>query len=131
MDYRHLMERLSDRIVAVLKQKGRADLSELSMALAVRVAAQVVGLTESLLPGMDRRLNAFFAGNVSDFGWSPRALVGFARHYTRIALFFQLDVRPAIRASGSFSTEIAITCLVRELTNGSRRLRPNGDTRAK
>ncbi|WP_250007306.1 hypothetical protein [Actinoplanes sp. M2I2] len=58
--YRGLMERLADEQCAVLRAKGRADLSDLSFQLAVAVAAEVVGLTESR-GGMARRLDRFFA----------------------------------------------------------------------
>jgi cytochrome P450 len=96
--YRQLMESLSDQIIADLKRTKRADLSTLSLMLAVRVAAQVVGLTNSLLPGLDKRLNAFFNDDLAPLGWHPRALLSMLRNQTRIAKFFYLDVRPAIQA---------------------------------
>ncbi len=97
-NYRQLMEGLSDRIIAHLKKRGQADLSNLSMRLAVQVAGKVVGLTNSLLPGMDRRLDAFFGHDPTAFGWSPWALLAFVRTQARLLLFFGLDVKPAIRA---------------------------------
>ena len=54
------METQADQLVNELKRKKRVDLSQLSLKLAVQVAAQVVGVTNSRLPGMDRRLDAFF-----------------------------------------------------------------------
>ncbi len=97
-NYRHLMETLSETIVADLKRKGRADLSELSMQLAVQVAAQVIGLTNSRLPGMARRIDAFFSGSGLEFSWRPRELYNFLRAQVRVAAFFYLDVQPAIAA---------------------------------
>jgi cytochrome P450 len=97
-NYRQLMESLSDEIIAGLKRTKRADLSTLSMTLAVRVAAQVVGLTDSLMPGLDTRLNAFFADDLGELGWSPQAIAGFLRNQTRVAKFFYVDVKPAIQA---------------------------------
>ena len=96
-NYRQLMESLSDRIIARLQRRGRADLSSLSMRLAVQVAGKVVGLTNSLLPGMHRRLDAFLAHDATAFGWSPQALLAFVRAQVRLLLFFGLDVKPAIR----------------------------------
>jgi cytochrome P450 len=97
-NYRELMERLADDLIARLRQHGRANLSTLSMALAVRVAAKVVGLTNSRLPGMDRRLDAFFAEEIARPGWSLKRLFGMLRNQWCVARFYMLDVRPAIRA---------------------------------
>lgn len=97
-NYRQLMETLSDRIIADLKRSGRADLSALSMELAVRVAGKVVGLTNSRAPGMDRRLNAFFSNDIARPGWRPREVWNFLKAQTRVAAFFYLDVQPAIKA---------------------------------
>lgn len=96
-NYRRLMEGFADRLIRELQRRKSADLSTLSMKLAVRVAAEVVGLTNSRLPGMDRRLNAFFANEMT-VGKSPRALLSMARSQTNIAAFFYLDVQPAIAA---------------------------------
>ncbi len=97
-DYRRLMETVADELIAELRRAKQADLSALSLALAVRVAAEVIGLTNSRLPGMQQRLDAFFTDDGTAFGWSPRALVRFLRNQLRIAAFFRLDVRPAIQA---------------------------------
>ena len=59
-NYRQFMETLSDQLVNELKRKKRVDLSQLSLTLAVQVAARVVGVTNSRLAGLDRRLDAFF-----------------------------------------------------------------------
>ncbi len=96
--YRQLMETLADQLVRELQNKKRADLSKLSMVLAVRVAGEVVGLTNSRLPGMPNRLAAFFEHNMSVFSWHLRALLGFVGNQLRIASFFFLDVKPAIQA---------------------------------
>ena len=87
-NYRGLMEELASVAIRKLLRERRADLDALSMGLAVGLAGRVVGLTESRLPGMARRLDAFFEGDVTGFGWSPRALLGFARNQARVAAFF-------------------------------------------
>lgn len=111
-NYRQVMESLSDQIVAELRRTRRADLSSLSMTLAVRVAAQVVGLTDSLLPGMDRRLNAFFANDLSTPHWNLRSIIGMLKNQTRISQFFYLDVKPAIRARKRQPREDVISHLI-------------------
>jgi cytochrome P450 len=97
-NYRQLMEEYADSMIRELLRTRRADLSVLSMKLAVRVAGEVIGLTNSRLPGMDRRLNAFFSDDIVMPGWSPRTLLSFARNQIRVLSFFYLDVKPAIEA---------------------------------
>ena len=110
--YRGLMEELAGAAIRRLLREKRADLDALSMQLAVGVAGRVVGLTESRVPGMARRLDAFFEGNVTGFGWTPRALLGFARNQARVAAFFDLDVKPAIEARRKQPEEDVISHLI-------------------
>lgn len=97
-NYTQMMETFSDGLVAEIRQKGRVDLSNISMALAVRVAAQVIGLTNSRTRGMDKRLDAFF--HIDLYGTGPKLLNAVKQFYNlRYMLsFFWLDVRPAIAA---------------------------------
>ncbi len=97
-NYRALMETLTDELIADFKAKGRADLSQVSMRMAVRVASEVVGLTSSRRPGIDRRLDAFFSGDIGVLGWSPRALAALINNNVRMFAFFFFDVQPAIKA---------------------------------
>jgi len=97
-NYRQLMENLSDELIRKLKRKKEVDLSKLSMKLAVRVAGEIVGLTNSRIPGMDRRIEAFFEGGFEQGTdklseklraiWSQRKMFN----------FFYFDVKPAIEA---------------------------------
>ena len=111
-NYRGLMEDLAGAAICEILRERRADLSSLSMKLAVGVAARVIGLTESRLPGMAGRLDAFFEGDITGFGWSPRALLGFARNQARVAAFFYLDVKPAIEARKKEPREDVISHLI-------------------
>jgi cytochrome P450 len=111
-NYRELMERLSEECVDQLLRKGRADLSALSMRLAVRVAAQVVGMTNSALPGLDRRLDAFFTDDIERPRLTPRSLFHFLRTQLRVVSFFYLDVKPAIRARRKNPGEDVISYLI-------------------
>lgn len=97
-EYRDLMHRVADREIGVLRAEGRADLSELSFALAVDVAKAVVGLTESR-PGTARRLSRFFPEKLGRPGFtSPRGVYWAARIlYLWLAIYVS-DVRPAVRA---------------------------------
>jgi cytochrome P450 len=89
------MERFSDEILEELTQKRQADLSDLSMKLAVQVAAQVVGLTDSRRSGMAKRIEAFF-DQPSDDDLFFKRLIGFLRNQLNVYQFFNLDVKLAI-----------------------------------
>ena len=110
--YRGFMTAYADELVTELKTEGRADLSELSMRLAVGVAAQVVGLTDSRVPGMSRRIEAFFHQQKAQ-GAAGRFL-GELRNQLKVARFFFLDVQPAIRARRRKGREDLITHLLSE-----------------
>ncbi len=97
-NYRQMMEQFSNQLIDQLTASKQADLSLMSMKLAVQVASQVVGLTNSLLPGMDRRLNSFFSGGDLELKWTPSSLFSFVRRNFNLLQFFYLDVKPAIRA---------------------------------
>lgn len=98
--YDGMIEAFVDSMMHELHEKGQLDLSDLSMKLAVRVAAEVVGLTNSDMDAMANRLNRFFGMDIidPDAPWTVdkirRMLIGQAN-----TLNFHLrDVWPAIRA---------------------------------
>ena len=111
-NYRAFMSAYADELVAELEARGRADISELSMKLAVRVAAQVVGLTDSRAPGMAGRIDAFFQQ------WQARSraehLLQEVLGQWRTAKFFFLDVQSAVRARWRAPKEDLITHLIEE-----------------
>jgi cytochrome P450 len=103
-DYRRLMETLADDLIANLKQSRSADLSALSLTLAVQVASAVVGLTNSRMSGMSKRLDVFFSFNPGD-ETATRGLNATLKHLrtlavsqAQLAAFYYLDVKPAIDA---------------------------------
>jgi len=96
-NYRDLMEKLSEKLVQRLKRQKQVDLTQLSLALSVSVAGQVVGLTNSF-PGLTQRLEAFFENNQSALDGRFGKLKRFLHVRSRILAFFYLDVLPAIRA---------------------------------
>jgi len=96
--YRDMMQSISDRLVGQLRTDRSVDLSRLSLQLAVEVAARVVGLTNSSLAGMTRRLNTFFEGDPISAGRTPRDLAKLVRTQSATFRFYWADVKPAIRA---------------------------------
>ncbi len=97
-NYRQVMERLAKQLVKKVQRKKQVDLSQLSITLAVRVAAEVVGLTNSY-PGLPQRLEAFFSGDLTNTSiHSLSSLVNMIVNQSRTLAFFMLDVMPAVRA---------------------------------
>jgi cytochrome P450 len=95
--YRELMHRYADQQLNRLR-RGPADLSDLSFALAVAVAGEVIGLTAGRR-GMARRLERFFTEYRAKPGFD--SLAGIRRLVLSTSImgsFYLLDVRPAIKA---------------------------------
>ena len=96
--YQELMHRYADEQIAVLRRKGRADLSRLSFALAVAVAGEVIGLTPARC-GTARRLERFFTESRTKPGLrSPAALYRLLYVRGTLLAFYAFDVLPAVRA---------------------------------
>lgn len=76
-NYRQLMETYADQLMVALGRHKCVDLSEMSMRMAVSVAAEVVGLTDSYWPRMDRRLDAFFENVPAEVTWTPSGILNF------------------------------------------------------
>ncbi len=110
--YRTLMEDLSDRVIAYMRTKQEVDLSFLSRKLAVRVAGEVVGLTRSIIPGMDRRLEALFGSDEAHSTRTIRGIVSLLRSQYAVMSFYYLDVLPSIRARRKAPREDVISHLL-------------------
>ena len=111
-NYQELMEQQVDKIIARIKRKKRVDLSRCSLDLAVSVAAQIIGLTHSRIPGLGRRLDAFFTGSTTKLGGSLLQILKTIQSQTRLLAFFTLDVKPAIQAHKRSSSEDIISHLL-------------------
>jgi len=110
--YRELMNDLSDRLMADLRAKGTAKLDDMSLDMAVAVAAQIIGLTDSPLDAMSRRLNSFFTRGVKKNIGPWRARIGQILNNLNLLGFFWLDVKPAIRARRKAPKEDVISHLI-------------------
>lgn len=111
-DYRQMMDEASDALVARLRRDGRADLSDLSLELAMQVAARVVGLTDSVRPGMAQRLEKILAlDRLERLPWWRRAWA-MARVQGDVRRFLRDDVRPAIEARRANPREDVISHLI-------------------
>ena len=74
--YGTMMATFADGLIARLAREGEANLDDLSLSMAVEVAAQVVGLTSSLLPGLEGRVMKFVEGGEDV---APEAVKGAGR----------------------------------------------------
>lgn len=111
-NYRAPMEQLANQMILELRRNKQADLSVLTMRLAASVAGWIVGLTNSVLPGMERRIEAFFAPMDAKPGWSPLAAWHAINGQRRLLAFYFLDVLPAIRARRKQPREDVISHLI-------------------
>jgi cytochrome P450 len=95
--YRDLMHRFADMQIEKLRRKGRADLSDLSFDLAVKVAAEVIGITPAKA-GMSRRLERFFKEYKTQPGLrSPAQIYRLIYQNFSLGTFYLFDVRPATK----------------------------------
>lgn len=112
------IDHLTERLIVRLLRAGQADLSDLSMELSVEVAARVVGLTDSLQPGMDRRIDELLSGGGvnSETGAGTLARLQSAitqsKGLLKMSSFYRIDVRPAIQARRKKPQEDVISHLL-------------------
>ncbi|MDO4239374.1 MAG: cytochrome P450, partial [Micrococcus sp.] len=110
----------ADALVGRLRDGRIHDLSELALHFSTRVAARVVGLTESDQEGLARRLVAFFdqpdavLGEPST-GWRRiTALAASLPGALDLLRFHLADVRPAIRARRAHRRDDVVSHLLDE-----------------
>jgi cytochrome P450 len=111
--YRALMETTSRTLVNRFRTVGRARLDDMSLELAVAVAADIVGLTDSNRHGMAVRLNRFFSAPRRAPGLRT-TLRNFVLNQYRMLSFYWRDVQPAIRARRTSPREDVISHLIAE-----------------
>lgn len=96
--YRELMARIAREQVEVVRQAGRAQLSDLSFTMAIEVVREIIGLTHSR-PGLKRRLERFFPEEFGRPGLtSAHGVYWLVRQNMSWLSIHLADVRPAIRA---------------------------------
>ena len=127
--YQGMMAKFADDLIARLAREGELNLDDLSLSMAVEVAAQVVGLTSSVVPGLEGRVMKFVedgqdvappavlgAGKSQPGGQSLASKVlGTARSLRDqlpILSFLLLDVKPAIAARRRASKDDLISHLL-------------------
>lgn len=118
--YRQLMVDRADGLVADAVAEGIFDLDQYSLRYSVEIASQVIGLTESGIPGMSRRLERLFSQVPKTPGAEkakPSRLVALSnvlKPLSSTANFYLRDVRPAVRSRRKNPQEDVITHLLDE-----------------
>lgn len=96
--YQAIIERETERLLAQLVRDGRAQLDVISFELAVAVAANIVGLTDSDVPKMAKRLATIMsAAWYHQLGLRGR-MASWLRKSLAMASFYRNDIVPALRA---------------------------------
>lgn len=96
--YHEIIERETRRLLGQLERDGRAQLDVISFELAVAVAANIVGLTDSDIPRMSRRLSTILsAAWYRQLGFFARATTGLRKALAMVS-FYRHDIVPALRA---------------------------------
>lgn len=117
--HRELMESRADALVAEMVGAGHALLDDVSLRYSTEVAAKVIGLTNSRIGPMSRRLERLFDQPPHDpaaTGSEGRiaAVVRQLRGSVPMAWFYLWDVRPAIRERRREPQEDVISHLLKE-----------------
>ena len=113
---RHMrvMERNTEMLLAEFRQKGRAQLDEVSLRLAVAVAAEIIGLTNSNIKGMAKRIaGAFDGAMIASSGRLGKLVAPLVAGLNALVVYY-FDVRPAIAARRVQRQEDVISRLLDE-----------------
>jgi cytochrome P450 len=110
--YREVMERATDALLRDLRASGRGQLDVIAFELAVSVAAEIVGLTNSDESAMARRLASAFASGTMRRRSPLSKAIGAAAVALKTLHFFHRDVRPAIKARRGHRQEDVISQLL-------------------
>jgi len=117
--YTALMESCADRLLEEAGS-GTLRLDELALLYTVEVTAEAVGLTESAVPAMARRLESFFNQppfdlTRADLGRTPKQWALAAKNgLLPVLAFWWADVRPAVRARRKKPRQDVISHLIAE-----------------
>lgn len=112
---RHMpvMERAAEELVGEFRRKGRAKLDVLSLRLAAAVAAEIVGMTESDVAGLARRIEGSSRATQAAKGGVWVIVAKVMQAFYALQILYR-DVRPAIAARRKERREDVISRLLDE-----------------
>jgi cytochrome P450 len=112
--YRITMEKTADALIGKVRKQGRGRLDDISFDMAVSVAAEIVGLSDTVDKGLSHRIAACLSNietphltGLKRFAHSLKVRFYFMR-------FFLKDVKPAIKARRAQPREDVLTHLIEE-----------------
>ena len=113
--HRAVMDRTMDEIVANLQRRGSAPLDELSWQMAVDVAADIIGLTNSdSNANLARRVKAVLGSSIERKPGLLNSLVFNLKMLVRVGRFWKHDLSPAIEARRKKPRDDVISYMVKE-----------------
>lgn len=110
--YRGVIERETAALLEHFVREREVNLDDLSLQLAVSVAAEVVGLTDSDRASMARRLDSLFDDGAANSAGTVLDFARFLRTQGRMWHFYLRDVLPAVRARRANPREDVISHLL-------------------
>jgi len=113
---RHLrvMEQSTEMLLAEFRRRGQAQLDDVSLCLTAAVAAQIIGLTNSDIRGMAKRIRGAFDGAMmASRGGFWKLVAPLAAGLNALQVYY-FDVRPAIAARRMQRQEDVISRLLDE-----------------
>lgn len=113
--YRAVMVRSTERLIAELRARGEGRLDEISFQLAVDVAAEIIGLTNSDSRRMAERIRKTLDSGGGTYRLPPlRRALGMSVAVAYAIMFFVFDVWPAIRSRRKERREDVISHMLDE-----------------
>jgi cytochrome P450 len=113
--HKAVMEQTMAAIVADLRARGSAPLDELSWTMAVDVAAEIIGLTNSTSKiGLAKRVASVLDSSATrKAGWLGNLVFG-AKMLVRVTRFYKHDMTPAIEARRADPRDDVISYMIKE-----------------
>jgi cytochrome P450 len=108
-----VMQETADALVAEFRARGRARLDDLSLRLAAAVAAEIIGLTNSDVAGMARRIEGSSRATMAGRGGPWRVMAALLARFYGLQVFTK-DVLPAIAARRTARRQDVISRLLDE-----------------
>lgn len=110
-----VMTRTMDAIVDKLRRRGSAPLDELSWQMAVDVAADIIGLTDSdSNENLAKRVKAVLDSSMERRAGRLASLIFGAKMLVRVGRFWKHDLAPAIEARRKEPRDDVISYMVKE-----------------
>jgi cytochrome P450 len=108
-----VMQTTADALIAEFRASGQARLDQLSLRLAAAVAAEIIGLTNSDVAGMARRIEGASRATMAGRGGLWKVLAALLSRFYGLQVFTR-DVLPAIAARRAARRQDVISRLLDE-----------------